>query len=160
MIEVEIKKISEIHLVCVRGLIRDGAKFNRQIIPELWAKLSSLSADLPALDANRYALITGDLNGSEEQEAFYFAGIRVDPKYSESLPEGLFRYVIQAGEVATTFHVGPPTTLSKTSLMLFRDWLPSSNFVVRINQELIVYPPDYKRDDPHAKFEYTVFVRQ
>lgn len=160
MNKIEIKSLPEIKLVCVKGLIRSGARINRQIIPDLWGKLATLESEISRFDKNRYALITGDLPGREEEQSYYFAGFRVDSIFSDTLPEGFFLYQIPYGEVATTTHVGSPITLGRTAIQVFRDWLPSTDYVIRQNQELIIYPPHYNRDDPKSEFEYNIFVRR
>tara|TARA_B100000749_G_scaffold280259_1_gene275650 strand:+ start:14458 stop:14832 length:375 start_codon:yes stop_codon:yes gene_type:complete len=124
MIEVAINNFPEINLVCVRGLVRSGSNISRQIIPDLWKKIRALQIETTRYDDNRYAIITGDLPGREEAEAYYFAGIRVETCDSFQLPEGYFYYKIAEGPVATTIHTGSPMMLGQTATKLFRDWLP------------------------------------
>ena len=160
MNDVEVKNLPEIHLVCVRAEIRTGSVIRRHIIPDLWEKLAAVGPAIPRYDHNRYALITGDLPGREEETSHYFAGIRVDPEKSVTLPEGCFHYKIEEGLVASVVHVGAPLSIGHTAMRLFRDWLPLSGLIGRLIEEFMIFPPVFDRDNPRAESEYNIFVRK
>ncbi len=153
-----VKTFPRIDLICVKAQIRSGANIMRHLIPGLWEQLKQASEFTNVSDMNRYALITGDLPNLEEPEAYYIAGLRAQSNGTQQLPEGFFYHTIPEGLVASCLHAGSPMNLGTTTEQVFKNWLPTSNLKLRSNQELIIFPPNYDRQNPNSQFEYILFV--
>lgn len=76
------------------------------------------------------------------------------------LPAGMERLVIRGGHYAVFDHHGPPSEFPKTHRFIFSEWLPSSNYVLDERIHFEVLQPGWRADDPEAREEVWIPVRQ
>ena len=75
------------------------------------------------------------------------------------LPPGMESLILPAGLYAVFIHKGPATDGPKTYGYIFREWLPSSGFLLDDRPHFAVMGEKYRKDDPASEEEIWIPIR-
>lgn len=152
-----IKEMGPLKLIGLRGTLRESQnKINdMSIVAKLWPQVMAEKIS-NRIGQERYAIITGDLPGRHEDEAYYYALVAVES--FDHIPRSFTRYEIPKSKVVKFTHKGPPQNLSQTTIKVFVEWLPKSGESISEEMELFIYPAGYDRMDPKSQFDYYLFL--
>lgn len=151
--EPKIVKKDEFNVVGVKLRCKMGETSD---IPKLWGQLMGRMGDIEHLvgDGYSYGITT---NYDEATDMFdYVAAFKVSK--AQDAPEGMVSLAIPA----QTYAVFPCTmpTIGETYDMIYKEWLPQSDYEHAYTSEYELYPPTFNPDDPDSQFEIYIPVKK
>ena len=131
---------------------------------ELWSSFMPLRKKVTnAVSTNLYSMQVYkkilDYNKLDPMSTFTkWAAIEV--KDHSKIPEELFPYVLNKGLYAVFIHKGTPQDFPKTFAYIFEKWVPNSKYEVDSREHFELIPETYRPDDPNAKEEVWIPIRE
>ena len=87
-----------------------------------------------------------------------WAAVEVDG--TSGVPDGMESLSLSAGHYAVFDHQGPPGEFAKSLYYIFVEWLPQSEWQLDDRPHFEVLQPGWRADDPEAREEVWIPVRQ
>lgn len=128
-------------------------------IPQLWDEFNKRDKEIP--HANHDAAIGICFHDDDYQagKPFTYMAAFAVTDISE-IPLGMVSHQIQAGEYAVFEHVGALDTLNQTYDMIYREWLPSSEYEMDKRDDLEIYDERFVYGAPESVMEIWIPVRK
>ena len=144
---VEIVSFPERHAV---GTVQDYTMDTRQLIGAQWHAFFDPGYDIPnTVDGAMLGISFGqDIHGG-----FRYAVAREVSPVPEAVPEGTSVIPLSSGDYAVLRAKGPMAELPASFDWLFTEWMPGSDYAIRVGAVVEYYPADADPYAPETPYE-------
>ena len=130
-------------------------KLWHSFMPERRLILNRISTELFSIQVYDKSLIFDNFN----QETGFEKWAAVEVADFDSVPQGMESFILAGGVYAVFIHKGGPDTFPDTFNLIFRNWLPGSDWVLDDRPHFEVLGEKYKRENPDSEEEVWIPVK-
>ena len=128
---------------------------------ELWRRFMPRRSELKNRTSTGFISMQNygaNWNFSPDAQFEKWAAVEVT-SFSE-VPSDMEIYLLQSGKYAVFTHRGPATEAVKTMKYIFGEWLPGSTYTLDNREHFEILPEGYSPQDPQAKEEIWIPVKE